>query len=264
MKTIVFTDLDGTFLNHNDYSFEASIESLEKIFTEDIPLVFTTSKTKVEVEELQKKVGIKEPFIVENGAALYIPKNYKKYDFSFLESVGEYHILQLGVSYEQVLDFYNLYKDEFQMLGFSDMTIAEVEELTGLPSEAAKTSKQRGFTEPFVIKDARVVKKIQELAEKHQLKITKGGRFYHLIGENQDKGKAVKKCVAIFEKIYNDTINSIGLGDGDNDIPLLQNVDVPIAIQNNKGGYVTIENPKLQKSSFKGAKGWNEMILKNV
>ena len=66
MKTLIFTDLDGTFLNHSDYSFEDSKEALEKISQKNIPLIFTTSKTKVEVELLQKKVGIKEPFIIEN------------------------------------------------------------------------------------------------------------------------------------------------------------------------------------------------------
>lgn len=264
MKTIVFTDLDGTFLNHDDYSFEASFEALELIFNKHIPLVFTTSKTKIEVERLQQKVNIKEPFIVENGAALFIPKDYKGFDFSFLEESGAYNVLQLGVTYNQVLGFYNSYKAKFKMLGFSDMNIEKVMELTGLSEKNAEMAKQRGFTEPFVVENDIVIEKLEELARSHQLKITKGGRFYHLIGENQDKGKAVEMCIAIFEEIYNDKVRSIGLGDGQNDVPLLNSVDVPIAIQNHEGKYLSLSNSELQKSSFKGAKGWNEMVVKNV
>ncbi|WP_139956977.1 HAD-IIB family hydrolase [Flavicella sediminum] len=264
MKTIVFTDLDGTFLNHDDYSFAASKAALEQIFKNEIPLVFTTSKTKIEVELLQQKVGVAEPFIVENGAALFIPKNYKGFDFSFLEAFEAYYILQLGVSYKQVLTFYEYHKKEFGLLGFSDMTVEKVMELTGLSEENAKTAQQRNFTEPFVLEKDSDLQRLEKLAEMQGLKITKGGRFYHLIGENQDKGRAVEMCVAIFEEMYQEEVKSIGLGDGENDIPLLNSVNIPIAIQNHKGEYVNLMNAKLQKSSFKGAKGWNEMILKNV
>ena len=265
MHKIIFTDLDGTFLNHDDYSFEPSKESLELIFKEEIPLIFTTSKTKIEVELLQKKVGIKQPFIVENGAALFIPKGYKGFDFSFLTVFDDaYYLLQLGVSYKEVVRFYNSCKQEFGMFGFSDMTDEEVMKYTGLPLESAKLSKIRGFTEPFVMEDDSKMEELEKLASKHQLKITKGGRFYHLIGENQDKGKAVEKCVSLFEKLYDTKIISIGLGDGQNDVALLESVTIPIAIQNHKGEYVNANTEKLQKSSFKGAKGWNEMILKNV
>ncbi|MGY5355410.1 HAD-IIB family hydrolase [Wenyingzhuangia sp. IMCC45467] len=265
MHKIIFTDLDGTFLNHNDYSFEASKEALAEIFKKEIPLIFTTSKTKIEVELLQKKVGIKEPFIVENGAALFIPKNYNGFDFSFLETFDEdYYVLQLGVTYKEVVAFYNACKYEFGMFGFSDMTDEEVIAYTGLPLESAMLSKNRGFTEPFVIKDESLIPVLEKLASENGLKITKGGRFYHLIGNGQDKGKAVKKCTEIFSELYKTSIKSIGLGDGENDVALLENVKIPIAIQNHEGEYISLTTNKLQKSSYKGAKGWNEMILKNV
>ncbi|MDO6737875.1 mannosyl-3-phosphoglycerate phosphatase [Wenyingzhuangia sp. 2_MG-2023] len=264
MKKIVFTDLDGTFLNHDNYSFAESKEALQKLFDQKIPLVFTTSKTKIEVELLQKQVGIKEPFIVENGAALFIPKNYQGLDFSFLDEIEDYWVFQLGISYKLVVDFYNTYKDEFGMFGFSEMTVEDAAEHTGLPLKDAKRSKERGFTEPFLLNDASRYEELQKLALSNGINITKGGRFYHLIGNNQDKGKAVAKCIKLFENSFHTKLTSIGLGDGQNDIPLLENVDIPIAIKNHQGEYISLTNNLLQKSTYKGAKGWNEMILKNV
>tara|TARA_B100000809_G_scaffold240984_1_gene263792 strand:+ start:946 stop:1740 length:795 start_codon:yes stop_codon:yes gene_type:complete len=264
MSTIVFTDLDGTFLNHDNYSFEEAKDALRELDKKEIPLIFTTSKTKMEVELLQNMVGIKEPFIVENGAALFIPKNYKGFDFSFLENFDEYYVLQLGVSYKNVLNFYESFKDEFGMFGFSDMTNEEIVKHTGLSLASARFSKKRGFTEPILLKEELRLEELRNLAELHGLKITKGGRFYHLIGEAQDKGVAVSMCIQLFEEVYKSTFKSIGLGDGQNDVALLENVDVPIAIKNHKGEYISIMGNNLQKSSFKGAKGWNEMVLKNV
>ncbi len=264
MKNIIFTDLDGTFLNHDNYSFEESKEALKKIEQQKIPLIFTTSKTKIEVELLQKKVGIVEPFIIENGAALFIPKNYQHLDLDFLTDFGEYKVLTFGKTYHQILNFYNEYKEEFCLRGFSDMDIEEVTKLTGLDTNSATLAKKREFTEPFVMEDITKLEKLKNLASTYKIKITQGGRFFHLIGEKQDKGIAVKKSIELFEKLYNETINSIALGDGENDIKMLEVVDTPIVIKNHNDEYLSLNLPNLQKSTYQGSLGWNEMILKNV
>ena len=48
-RLIVFTDLDGTLLDHDDYSFEAARPALAKLETLNIPVILTTSKTATEV-----------------------------------------------------------------------------------------------------------------------------------------------------------------------------------------------------------------------
>ncbi len=264
MKKIIFTDLDGTFLNHHNYSFAESGEALNKISEEKIPLVFTTSKTKIEVELLQKKVGIEEPFIVENGAALFIPKNYQNFNLDFLTDFEDKKVLVLGKTYKQILNFYNEYKEEFGMVGFSDMSDEEIADVTNLDIKSVQLAKQREFTEPFILKDITKLQKLKNLASTDKIKITQGGRFFHLIGENQDKGIAVKKSIALFEKLYNEKLKTIALGDGENDIKMLEVVDVPIIIKNHKDEYLKTDIKNIQKSSFQGSLGWNEMVLKNV
>ncbi len=43
--TLVFTDLDGTLLNHDDYSWEAARPALEELQRQSIPLILVSSKT---------------------------------------------------------------------------------------------------------------------------------------------------------------------------------------------------------------------------
>jgi len=67
-NTIIFTDLDGTLLDHDSYSFEEASFMLDFIKEHDIPLIIVTSKTRNEVIGIQKRLGISTPFIIENGA----------------------------------------------------------------------------------------------------------------------------------------------------------------------------------------------------
>jgi len=264
MKRLIFTDLDGTFLNHHDYSFEASFEALQKIKEADIPLIFTTSKTKAEVEYLQEKVGISEPFIVENGAALFIPEGYKGFDLTSLSYYDDKRVMVFGESYRKVLEFYRDHKEAFGMLGFSDMSDAKITQLTGLNQRDVMLAKQRDFTEPFILQDETKLNALKKLAQSYGLKITQGGRFYHLMGASQDKGISVLKTIELFEALYHEKIRSIALGDSQNDIEMLEHVDIPILIQKHDGSYLDTGVTHIEKSSYQGSKGWNEMVLKYV
>jgi mannosyl-3-phosphoglycerate phosphatase len=264
MKRILFTDLDGTFLNHHDYSFDEALEAIEKVKEYEIPLIFTTSKTKSEVERLQQEVGISEPFIVENGAALFIPENYQGFDLSTLQNYDDKRVMVFGQAYSKVLQFYRTYRTEFGMVGFSDMTDQEVGDVIGLDQHSVILAKQRDFTEPFLLKDESKLEELKRVAQGYQLKITKGGRFYHLMGELQDKGIAVTETIELFETHYHTKVNTIALGDSQNDLEMLERADVPIVIQKYDGTHLETRLENIQKSTFVGSKGWNEMVLKNV
>jgi mannosyl-3-phosphoglycerate phosphatase len=74
MKTIIFTDLDGTLLSEK-YSFQETKPAIDKLLALHTSIVFCSSKTKTELEFYQKKMNLIDPFISENGAAIYIPKD---------------------------------------------------------------------------------------------------------------------------------------------------------------------------------------------
>src|SRR5690606_41324218 len=54
-RYLVFTDLDGTLLNHQNYSFAPAKEALALLKYRSIPLIIATSKTFSEVVVLQKE-----------------------------------------------------------------------------------------------------------------------------------------------------------------------------------------------------------------
>ncbi len=239
-KYVIFSDLDGSLLNHEDYSFKEAKGMLKVINELNIPLIFTTSKTKLECEILQKQMSIKAPFIVENGAAIYYPDKEMEL---------------LGLEHCKIKIFIDLVKNEFEILSFSSMRVEDIMEYTLFTYEDAKLAKQREFSEPFLIKDERRLTELEVLAEARGMKILKGGRFYHCVGICQDKGRAVQKA----KKYYPDC-TTIGLGDNYNDIDMLRVVDIPVLIPHHEGRYIDISIDNLIKAPHKGSLGWSEAL----
>jgi len=258
-KLIIFTDLDGSLLNHEDYSYKDAIPALNEIKKRKIPLIVVSSKTRIEIENILKELGFSEPFIVENGAAIFFPIGYRGFHINCKEK-KDYCVIELGKNYQYIREVFEKLKKKYPIKGFGDMSVEEISEVTNLPLEKAKLSKIREYTEPFIIKDKNLISEIEKEVEKYGLKITKGGRFYHLIGNAQDKGKAVKTVINIFKENIGDVV-SVGIGDSKNDIPMLKEVDIPVLIKKSNGSYEDINLKNLIKSDFPGSKGWNQAVL---
>lgn len=247
-EMLIFTDLDGTLLEHDTYSFEKALDMLDFIKISRIPLIIVTSKTKNEVIHLQKALGISTPFIVENGAGIFIPEK------------GDYTMIPLGKVYDQTRKAFESYAQIIPMRGFFDMSVDEIAALTALPYDAAERARERTFSEPFILEDESGLAYLKTLADQDGFDIVKGGRFYHLITKGQDKAAAIKKVIEMYEKENVRSYHSIALGDSENDLTMLQSVDVPILIPHPDGSYTPCEIPHLIKAPFPGPKGWNAAL----
>ncbi len=238
---IVFTDLDGTLLNHDDYAFESAMPTISRLKRDNIPLIFVTSKTRQECEILQQKMQIDAPFVVENGAAIY--------------GLREMPIV-LGVEVVEIRRFLEKVGNAFGVRAFYQMSVAEVMAATGFDETNAKLAKDRSFSEPFFLSDPHQLEALQEEAKEAGLKILKGGRFYHCVGRGQDKGRAVQE---IIKRIGADH-TTIALGDNYNDLDMLRVVDIPILMPLPDRSYIRCELSSVVKASSAGAKGWGEIL----
>lgn len=259
-RVLIFTDLDGSLLDHDRYSFEGALPALARIKKSGIPLVLTTSKTRVEIEALHAELGIREPFIVENGAAVFFPSVYRSFRMDHALKMPPYRAMVLGRPYEQIRRFFDELKERFPVQGFGDLSAEDVARLADLPLEKAHWAKQREFTEPFVLGDPSCLGEIKERAEREGLKITTGGRFHHLIAAGQDKGLAVVLARDIFSANCPEGIISVALGDSLNDLPMLERVDIPVLIPQGGGGSPDIGLARFRRAKYPGSRGWNEAV----
>lgn len=259
MKLAIFTDLDGTLLDHADYSFAEARPSLSRIAAAGIPLVMVTSKTRAEVEELQCRLGTTGPFIVENGGGIFFGKG-SGLNIPGARDQGPYLSVRLGTTYARLRNFIEKVKGRFGLRGFGDLTPAEVSVLTGLSLKEARLAKEREFSEPFLLEWPGHLPRLAELARREGLAVTSGGRFYHLIRAGQDKGKAVRVTAKILRQKTRSRLKTIGLGDAENDLSMLRAVDIPVLIRRPNGSYTEASLPGLIRSSQTGSRGWNEVV----
>ncbi|WP_051371748.1 HAD hydrolase family protein [Leisingera aquimarina] len=68
---LLFSDLDGTLLSHENYSWEPARPALTALKRAGAGVILATSKTAAEVAPLRQSMGLgRWPAIVENGAGL--------------------------------------------------------------------------------------------------------------------------------------------------------------------------------------------------
>lgn len=261
-KAIVFTDLDGTLLDHETYSFEEALPALALLRKKDIPLVVCSSKTKTEIEHYRKKLANTHPFTSENGGGVFIPAGYfhippGRYG---VEEEGRYSIIRLGARYADLRKAVEeLRREGFEVTGFGDMTAEEVSALTGLALEEAAMAKERDFDEPFIYKGGEL-QPLLDAIETKGFRYTKG-KLLHILGESS-KGGAVDILVDLYREKHGDIV-TIALGDSPNDREMLERADYPVMVQKPDGSYDPgLEMPGIIKAEGKGPAGWNRAILR--
>jgi mannosyl-3-phosphoglycerate phosphatase len=150
---VVFTDLDGTLLDEN-YSCKKMLPIISRLLELGFRIVLCSSKTRREIEFYRKALGIDDPFISENGAAIFVSRGYFGQNQSYAKQTKLYDIIEIGVSYSAVrLAFEKVRKKcGCQLVGFGDMTAGELARESGLTIDLAKLAKKENSRNLFAWK----------------------------------------------------------------------------------------------------------------
>jgi len=262
-RLVVFTDLDGTLLDHFTYSFAAAEPALRLLLHKDIPLVLCSSKTRAEIEVVRAALGNGHPFIAENGGAVFIPTGYFPRGSFSPGRIPGYDVVEFGTPYTGILEVFERLKERFpgKLRGFHELTKGEVAGLTGLVTPAAELARKREYDEPFLLSDESLLEAVRETARASGLNIVRGGRFFHLTGDN-DKGRCAKFLLRLYAESLRQPVDSIGVGDSANDLPLLRAVDHPVLVRKPGGAYdPSVSLRDLYLAPGEGPAGWRAAIL---
>jgi len=263
---LVFTDLDGTLLDHHSYSAEPARPSLDRLRAAGIPVILTSSKTFAELGQLMLELGIDGPAISENGACIHLPQGWS-HDPAAAPTPGgkglESQVIRFSPPYSEIIATLNALRDyhRYQFTGFNDLSNQEVADLTGLTPDQAHLARLRDGSEPLLWQgDDYTREQFQANLHDKGLKTLQGGRFLHVIGEQADKAYAVTALADQFrERGWKG--RTLALGDAPNDHGMLSVVNQPVVIRNPDAALMPrIANLRLYRSRQTGPEGWREAI----
>ncbi len=251
-KFWIVTDLDGTLMDEN-YDISPAKKTLKHLSELSIPVIPCTSKTASEVRYFRRENNLFDPFIVENGAAIYGLND---------DNNSEWELI-IGKSYKELRVILNNLSKEinYKLIPINDLSMNQIFELTGLSDQEISRALDRHWSVPFLNPPDEIFAKINIICESLDVHVFKGNRMSHLLSKESHKGYAVDKL-----KIYlrNSDVKIIALGDSQNDIPLLEYADVPIVIpgKNGPNKYLQygIDNGVFKLANAPHAKGWSNSI----
>jgi mannosyl-3-phosphoglycerate phosphatase len=302
LNKVVFTDIDGTLIDINTAHYGKKTKGLISSLKEkNIPLILASAKTWVEQNKIREDLGLFDPFIVENGGAIVIPKGY--FDDSALKDIqyssgqeervksqilrkdmriiddteSKHHdgrtkppltlttvtVIELGKPVDNIRAKLSAIRKKYTInfKGVADVSVEELSKIVSMPLEQAKRMADRRFGETILQIERKDVARLIKYAEDEGMRVIHGGRFFDVTIGN-DKGKAVEILRNLFKNKFHDDVTFFGIGDSTNDVSMLNLMDVPILVQKPDRSWLDYEIKMLENVDSSNISNNNNNIIK--
>ena len=255
LKTLIFTDLDGSLLDRDTFKFDEIKDYLKKLLSKGIFIIPNTSKTEKEILEFNNELGSNLPYISENGAA-----------------INGLDLLNSNLPKELILsrdknNLINIFKKtvpenlQNKCKWLSEMDKKKQSLIFGLEDEKLKMALDRKYTIPFVFEGNKNEKnKLFKIVKNKGLALQEGGRVINLT-DKVNKAKALQVFVRFFKK-NNKNVKTIAVGDNYNDLDMLKTSDFPCLVFNDKFTLDQIPINDLIITNKPSTEGWADVIKK--
>ena len=252
-KIVVFSDLDGTLLDHETYSHAAAEPALERLRRDGVELVLASSKTAAEIAPLRSELGFDHcPAIVENGAGVLEARSERPRE---------------ARCHDRLLADLDSLPPELRALfsGFSEWDGAALRRRTGLEAQDALRAARRNFSEPGLwLGSDDQLQAFLRLLEQRKISARRGGRFLTL-SYGADKALRLGEIAAHYRRSTDALVTTIALGDAPNDAAMLETADFGIIVANPShaglGPMAGEADGHISRTAEAGPAGWNAGLM---
>ena len=263
---LIFTDLDGTLLGHENYSYGNNKKLISNIINNRNEVIFNTSKTFSESNKLLKELNLANmPFSTENGAVIYLPKNrFKKIKHSF--DYGRYWKIRISkLSSKNWYEFLKKKQEKFKFLIAQDLPSKFLKQYTSLSNTSQMLNREASQLILWEDDSLNLRKFKNILKSEKEGVLIQGSRFMQ-ISSICNKRIAKKLISHTYDTQFHGKYfkNTIALGDSKNDIDMLNSANFACLIKNPFGDFPKLRSNKknVYKSSKLAPEGWSQLMNK--
>jgi mannosyl-3-phosphoglycerate phosphatase len=263
-RPLIFSDLDGTFLDEA-YSPVLTGAEASRVFARYV-VVWVSSRTADELLEVQRRIGHGGDAIGENGGVLVSHDREFARALGSPEPLGDAWVVTLAAPRDETAA---LVRRAFDRAGAAARTldgigVGDLARRSGYALRDAERALQRRTSVLLVDADPAEPKTAAALGalRRQGASVAHGGRWISVV-QGSDKGSAIRAWVAAWrERDRAAPALVAGIGDADNDEPLLRAVGLPFVVRRPHRGHAptlaAIEGARLLERE--GTTGWLEML----
>ena len=166
-----------------------------------IPLVWVTSRTRLQIDEPRRRVAHTHPFIAEGGCGSYLPEGYFHLRPEKTLRLGRFTCIPVAEPQPAASEALEEFSEETEIpvVPLRSLGPRELSQNSGLPPREAELLRQRDFDELFFFAGASDadIARFLNVASQRKSQVRKEGPFWSLA-----RGASVPLCVRALSKLY--------------------------------------------------------------
>ena len=197
----------GRFLYGFD-RFQAELDQLA------IPCVWLSNHSRLQLDEPRRRAGHAEPFIAEDGCAIYLPEDYFHLKPTKTMRLGRFTSIPIAKPQPAAANALESLSEEagIPVVPLRSLSPRELAQNIGLPNHEAELARQRDFDEPFFFAGAsdEDISRFKSLVAPKNLSLREHGVFYSL-AVDRDVRRCIREVGSLYDRSLRGHVNRIAI-----------------------------------------------------
>lgn len=243
--------------------FEEFTLALERA---NIPIVWVTRRTRLQIDDPRQKLGHNQPFLAEDGGGVYLPEGYFQLRAGKTVRLGRFTCIPVAEPQPAASEALEALSTDLgvSVVPLSSLSPTEFAQNSGLPPKEAGLARHRDFDELFFFAGAgpTEVDRFLEEARSRRIQVRQLGAIWSLA-----VGASVRQCVRELSKLYQRTLRSYPPAVGicttqDYCEELLQSCDRGILLtkSSEEAGSLARSERKIKEISLAAPNAWEHIL----
>ena len=262
-KPVVYCTVDpflsprGKFL----YGFDRFQTELDQL---QIPCIWISSRSRLQLDDPRRRAGHVEPFIAEDGCAVYLPEDYFHLKPAKTVRLGRFTCIPVAKAQPASQDALEALSEAsgVPVVPLRSLSPRELAQNIGLPNQEAELARQRDFDELFFIAGATEegLARFQSIAQEQKLSLREHGVFWSL-AVGADMRRCIRELADLFDRSLHGHANRFAIAPSAESANIFPACDRGIQLLSSKSAVLEPHNPsRFQELPITSPNLWESVL----